>query len=163
MFFHCKIIGLIPAKKSILWLWQWKQESSHRVQKNSRIWPMFGHPEMRIYQKQNPLQPSAHAACQLLITLHSSQAPPPSTNHSTSITLLQKHGLGEWSLRLSEPDQSMPSGQNEWNFHMDGLAACETKGRIIWSWFIRLQSRFKHFSNHEIPVMFLFFMWDQRD
>lgn len=48
---------------------------------------MFGHPEMGIYQKQNPLQASAHAACQALITPHSSQAPPPSTNHSSSIAL----------------------------------------------------------------------------
>lgn len=48
---------------------------------------MFGHPEMGIYQKWNPLLASAHAACQALITPHSSQAPPPSTNHSSSIAL----------------------------------------------------------------------------
>lgn len=48
---------------------------------------MFGHPEILIYQKQNPLQASTYAACQALITLHSSQAPPPSTSHSLSIAL----------------------------------------------------------------------------
>lgn len=84
---------------------------------------------------------------------------------SRCITLLWKHGPGEWSLKLSERDPPALSDQSERNLRMDGAM----KGGVWddeWNHLMRIHLvtvMIQAFFNHEIPFMSLFLMWDQRD
>lgn len=149
MFFHCELIRPYTWEKEYL--------LALAVNAGVSFWPrfsrtlsMFGHLEMRIYQKRNPLQPSAYAACQPLVTLHSSQAPPPSTNHSSEHRVASPscENRASASEVCSYRSQISPRWATKkggiFTWMASGKVTCETKSRIIWWWFIRLLSWFKH-------------------
>lgn len=122
--------------------------SSEKQQNIFHVWQSWN---ANLSKVKSP--PLAHAACHLLITLHSSQTPPPSTNHPTSIALhhppvktrprrVKSAAIGARSVCAEQPKWV------EFSHGWPKERQCEMKSGIIWWWFIWLQSWFKHF-----PIM----------